>query len=372
MKSNKLKRGRNGFTMVELLVVIAIIGIMVALLLPAVQAAREAARRMSCTNNMKQLALAQHNYHATFKAFTTSSSWHRGGILGDSRAESWSEKVMLLPYLEQQSIYDATDWLLAPYDPWGWHGNQNILTQSRKLSVFNCPSNPTSHLNGRANFTYAINTGTSHIRHRINSDNTGINFLTGYTRSNGMASFMRYDNRFLLGDPRRDTNDSIITFASVTDGTVNTALYSEFVISDPNKRDLDDKRQWKYQVYNRWVGLAINGNTFLTRQNCLNQTGNVFDDPTRWRQRGAGWAWGYSGTGNGYNHTMLPNERSCYIFNGGDDWYGRNLMSASSEHQGVVNVALADGSVRNISETVSQDAWWALGTRNGAETAELP
>ena len=374
MKSSKFQRGRNGFTLVELLVVIAIIGIMVALLLPAVQAAREAARRMSCTNNMKQLALAQHNYHATFKSFATASSWHRGGILGDSRAESWSEKVMLLPYLEQQAAYDATDWLLAPYDPWGWHGNQNILTQSRKLSVFNCPSNATEHLNGRANFTYAINTGTSHFRHRLNSENTGIDFqgVHSSARGNGMVAYMRYDNRWRIGDPRRDLNDASINFASVTDGTVNTALYSEFVISDLSKRNLNDKREWKYQVYNRWVGLTFNGNTFLTRQECLNQTGNVFNDLTRWRQRGAGWAWGYTGTGNGYNHTMLPNERSCYNFNGGDDWYGRNLMSASSEHPGGVNVALADGSVRGVSETVSQDVWWALGTRNGGETAGMP
>ncbi len=78
------------------------------------------------------------------------------------------------------------------------------------------------------------------------------------------------------------------------------------------------------------------------------------------------------GAGNGYNHTMMPNEVSCHIFNGGDDWYGRNMMSASSEHPGAVNVALADGSVRGVADTVSQDIWWALGTRNGGEAVGLP
>ena len=77
------------------------------------------------------------------------------------------------------------------------------------------------------------------------------------------------------------------------------------------------------------------------------------------------------GTGNGYNHTMMPNEKSCHIFNGGDDWYGRNLMAAGSEHPGAVNVAMADGSVRSVAVTVSQDVWWAIGTRNGGETESL-
>ncbi len=371
MMSSKFQRGRQGFTLVELLVVIAIIGILVALLLPAVQAARGAARRMSCTNNMKQIALAQHNYHSTFKAFATASSWHRGGAAGDSRIQSWSEKVMLLPYVEQQNSYDLSNWYEAPYDPWGWNGNQNIQTQSVELGLFNCPSNSNEHLGGRANFTYAVNTGTSHVSHRINSQNTGVT-NPGNARGNGMVAFMRYDSRFLFGDPRKDTNDSIVRFSSVTDGTANTAFYSEFVISDLTKRDLTDRRQQKYQVYNRWVGLRNNGNTLLTRLDCLNQTGAVFDEPTRWRQRGAGWAWSHPGTGNGYNHTMMPNERSCFNFNGGDDWYGRNLMSASSEHPGGVNVAMADGSVRSVTETVDLDVWWALGTRNGSEPGRLP
>lgn len=78
------------------------------------------------------------------------------------------------------------------------------------------------------------------------------------------------------------------------------------------------------------------------------------------------------GTGNGYNHTMMPNERSCHVFNNGHDWFGKNLMAAGSNHPGSVNVALADGSVRNVSETVLPDVWWALGTRNGGEAVSNP
>ena len=357
MKSNRVLRNREGFTLVELLVVIAIIGILVALLLPAVQAAREAARRMQCTNNMKQLALAQHNYVATYKVFATASSWTRSPVSGDNENQTWSEKVMLLPYVEQQANYNLTNWNARPYDAWGWHGNDNIQTQSVKLSVFNCPSNAIELQNGAANFTYAVNTGTSHA----SPHNAGSQQLQNVPSSNGMVAFMRYDTR-----PTRDTNDTMVKFASVTDGTSNTAMYSEFVLPDTSKTSPTTKRHQKYQVYNHW---ANGSNTAQVRQDCLNQGANF--DVGRWQERGVSWAWSFMGTGNGYSHIMMPNERACHIFNGGDDWYGRNAMSASSEHPGGVNVALADGSVRNVSETIDQQVWWGLGTRNGGETVDL-
>lgn len=95
---------RDAFTLVELLVVIAIIGILVALLLPAVQAAREAARRTQCTNNMKQVGLALHNYHDTHQALPINANW-----LGDSSRDVYSALVILLPFMEQQNVYEAAD-----------------------------------------------------------------------------------------------------------------------------------------------------------------------------------------------------------------------------------------------------------------------
>lgn len=364
-----------GFTLVELLVVIAIIGVLVALLLPAVQAAREAARRSSCTNNLKQLVIAQHNYCDTYKVFATAGAWRRSDVpgdpvQGDNENETWSEKVMILPYIEQKPAYDNTYWVYAnppphpgeqprPYDPNGWHGNDNITQQSMKLPVFNCPSNSTEHQSGRANFTYAVNGGTSHFPPHT----TGQQQLANVPRSNGMVAYMRYDRRVNT----RDQNDPMVGFQSITDGSANTAFYSEFVISDTSKRDPTNKSQQKFQVYNYW---ASGNNTAEMRANCLAQGANF--DNGRWDERGAGWAWSFMGTGNSYNHTMLPNERSCHIFNGGDDWFGRNMMSASSNHPGGANVALGDGSVRYVSETVLPDVWWALGTRNGGEAAQLP
>jgi prepilin-type N-terminal cleavage/methylation domain-containing protein/prepilin-type processing-associated H-X9-DG protein len=119
-----------GFTLVELLVVIAIIGILVALLLPAVQAAREAARRMQCTNNLKQIVLAMHNFENTYGYLPY------GDRLNDSNANKVGPGVQILPYIEQSSLYDRYDWNINWYDP----GNSSVV--QTKLSVFFCPSTP--------------------------------------------------------------------------------------------------------------------------------------------------------------------------------------------------------------------------------------
>ena len=358
------RRAARGFTLVELLVVIAIIGVLVALLLPAVQAAREAARRSSCSNNMKQIALAQHNYSDTHGVFATGSAW---APQPPDRHQDWSEKVMLLPFLEQKPIFDNSQLVptaanptgAAPYEPWGWQGNANIQTQSVKLPVFNCPSNTTEHQSGRANFTYAVNMGTSHAPPHA----TGAQARFGDAgRTNGMIAYMDMGG-CIAGC---GNNDPMVKFASVSDGTTNTAFYSEFVVSDLTKRDPANKSHQKFQVYNHW---AVGSNTSEVRANCLAQGAN-FDDQ-RWRMRGAGWAWGFMGTGNTYAHIMLPNERSCHDWDGGHDWYGRSAMAAGSNHPGGVNVALGDGSVRLVTETVNAEVWWALGTRNGGESVQL-
>lgn len=138
-------RRKPGFTLVELLVVIAIIGILIALLLPAVQAAREAARRMQCSSNLKQIALAMHNYHGSLNVFPPgyvssnpgtkgSTSWCRSGSV---QGAPWT--VMLLPYLEQQSLYDRFDFSV----PFQKTSNQMAPPNDQyiePLSVYRCPS----------------------------------------------------------------------------------------------------------------------------------------------------------------------------------------------------------------------------------------
>ena len=129
-------RDRRGFTLVELLVVIAIIGILIALLLPAVQAAREAARRAQCSNNLKQIGLALHNYHATYNVFTFGGVRARETTGGSGNEPSWwSGMIGLLPYMEQQPLYDV--WTASPYAmPWH-HTSAQTTTQ---VPGFVCPS----------------------------------------------------------------------------------------------------------------------------------------------------------------------------------------------------------------------------------------
>jgi prepilin-type processing-associated H-X9-DG protein len=349
-------------------VVIAIIGVLVALLLPAVQAAREAARRSQCSNNLKQIALAAHNYADVHKTFPTASAW-RAGVGGQEEWEVFSDKFAMLPFLEQRPAFDNTERnqdTTKPgdpraYDAWGWHGNDNIATTSQKLPVFNCPTEQNVIQNGRANFTYAANMGTSHAP--PHTTGTQQKMDVWQYRANGMVAYMRTH----LTVFNENFTDPMVSFAAVSDGTSNTAYYSEFCIADISKRDITLRTHQRFQVYNYW---SPGNNTAEVRRNCLAQGANF--DNGRWQERGASWAWSFMGTGSTYAHIMMPNERSCHIWDGGDDWFGRTAMAAGSQHPAGVNVALADGSVRNVSETILPDVWWAMGTRNGGEAVTQP
>jgi prepilin-type N-terminal cleavage/methylation domain-containing protein len=250
-------RDREAFTLVELLVVIAIIGVLVALLLPAVQAAREAARRMQCSNNLKQIMLAMHNYHDVHKTFPFDDSWREGNTFTrnpDQRSYSWSHRWRLLPYLERKNEYDLADrgTLPAAGDGWGDNG-ANLRSTGGRLSVFNCPSNSNEQGGGVGNFTYAINFGTSHQPpHRIAGNQPAGPIVDQWTgsRKNGFSWYLRWDPAV---NPIR--NDPAITMASVRDGTSNTAAYSEFIIQRESSTNFTNpsRAELREQVYT-WVG----------------------------------------------------------------------------------------------------------------------
>jgi prepilin-type N-terminal cleavage/methylation domain-containing protein len=204
-------RRRPGFTLVELLVVIAIIGILVALLLPAIQAAREAARRSQCSNNLKQMGLAVHNYHDNFNVmpmgnmFNVSNTHPRGN--NATNANSWGWPYFILPQLEAQALYDALDTNIPPYAPAGCveghtHGAANKDACSQMPPVFRCPSAASV---GRATEykDYAINQGSNRCCAE-RGNNTGAR--------NGIAYW-----------------NSSIKFGDVLDGTSNTFLFLEQV-----------------------------------------------------------------------------------------------------------------------------------------------
>lgn len=147
------RRRVSGFTLVELLVVIAIIGVLIALLLPAVQQAREAARRSQCVNQQKQIGLALHNHHDTFGTFPAGSKWEHSDVCGDNKGAArmpWT--VAILPFLEQNNLYEEFD--IEAQFPWGWNdqyttanpdqGGVNKDPARVVLTAYQCPSNPLS------------------------------------------------------------------------------------------------------------------------------------------------------------------------------------------------------------------------------------
>jgi prepilin-type N-terminal cleavage/methylation domain-containing protein/prepilin-type processing-associated H-X9-DG protein len=200
-------KNSKGFTLVELLVVIAIIGILIALLLPAVQAAREAARRMQCANNLKQAALSLHNYHDTHKVFPCGNLVLRGG------AQEWGWSALILPYIEQKPLYDNLG--VSQRNLWEVlnDSTDQVLVQT-PLDAFRCPSDQTEDLCQN----------TPQIRDLNGTAPVGTSFFGGtsnYMGNAGLFDVDETDNNGLL------YRNSKVKMAHITDGTSNTFAVGE-------------------------------------------------------------------------------------------------------------------------------------------------
>ncbi len=253
-------RGKQGFTLVELLVVIAIIGILVGLLLPAVQAAREAARRMSCSNNMKQIGLALHNYESTFKMLPFSvggsGSIESGtAIPGATRIRNHRGWIGMLPYIEQQNLYSmanlnlatgsyvrsATAGSIAGPLP-GAPGNPNDVVVSTAVPTFLCPSdpNPTNYAT-TSSATYSISPGTTTLQGAF----TNYDFSVRRTSSTSNT----YQSEDMLTRRMFGLNNSA-KFGDIVDGTSNSIAICETL------RGVHDgvPQTWGYS---KWVGHGV-------------------------------------------------------------------------------------------------------------------
>ena len=343
-------KARNAFTLVELLVVIAIIGILIALLLPAVQAAREAARRMSCTNNLKQIGVAMHNHHDSHTQFPVGSPSKTCPDYEHIPAWQyrWGPLAMLTPYLEQFSVHKSLN-LDGPLyghtgiykgPDYGVHpSNQVPLTQ--EISFFYCPSD-------RQEKVQTVALGAE-------LDYAPTNYLGCWGRGAPTAT----------GTAVRDDADGVfnskaaIRFADVTDGTSNTAAFSESLLPDlgTSSSGVTLTQQNKDMVT---VGARSRPDPTLTVEWCIR-----FGEPVASRsRRTARWFDGFV-LYTAYYHWWGPNSPipDCA------KWSPlRSLWQmARSRHSGGVNVALCDGSVRFISDTIEPQAWHALGSRDGGE-----
>jgi prepilin-type N-terminal cleavage/methylation domain-containing protein/prepilin-type processing-associated H-X9-DG protein len=355
---------RAAFTLVELLVVIAIIGVMVGLLLPAVQAAREAARRMSCSNNMKQLGLALHNYHDTFQKFPYRQGGTAGATATAGNQTRGSGLTMLLPFIEQNSLYDQIRVPLTfngvDYPAFGDNAADASVYPHWSFDIpsFICPSSPRLKLLGGGRFGlvhYGLSGGDSSI------------FITHRAPSSAANATNRVRGPFGRLTSRR--------FADLLDGTSNTIMIGEITTQIGGRAFLGATL--------RGQGMAV----IDTPAACLAlvdpSTREYVGTGTVSPARGQRWASG-SVCYISVNTILPPNSPSC---SWEADFESAGLYPVTSRHPGGAHVLLGDGSVRLISDSIdtgnlslpSPDAaatggrspygvWGALGSMSGGET----
>ena len=379
-----------GFTLVELLVVIAIIGVLIALLLPAIQAAREAARRMQCSNIFKQVGVALHNYHDVSKAFPAGAykfgnyNWdtmssaaatpQTGPFAGGYGNHPMNTTLALLPYLEQQVRYDAIR--ERAFSTVSASANYSISVRyaenSGKISAILCPSDANSTLPGYAGEEPAI-------------ARSSIVYCMGEGMGNLDAPYMHTSYRT---SPTRRCEDRGMfhpfmwhSIATCDDGTSNTLGASERCQTE---RGQDDKVKVGLYVGTSAMRETDTGNypSSMIPNLCLQNAPKASDRATLNNFVSGHWPGGifYSGRPayNSFHAVLPPNSPSCQ-----SDVNAVMVISATSYHPGGVNVVMMDASCRFVSDTIDTGdlskkrplqgkspygVWGGLGTPSGGET----
>jgi prepilin-type N-terminal cleavage/methylation domain-containing protein len=320
---------RLAFTLIELLVVLAIIAVLVGLLLPAVQKVREAAARMSCQNNLKQLGLATHNYENAIGVYPPGGFYPPG-----TTSDPWSAPARLLPYVEQANLQGLIDFT-------GSSDAAPLAVTTTRVPVLVCPSDPNDHLDAAGKhwpLTYAVCAGTWFV-------------LDPATGRGGDGAFPP-SPRSPLGSVRH---------GDITDGLSNTMGMAEVKAFTPYLRDGGNPAVLGAPVPDSpAAAVALGGN--------LKTDGHV--------------EWVDSRTNHtGFTTVFTPNTAVPFVSGGvtydidvTSQREGKSAtrptyaaVTARSYHVGIVNILLMDGSVRSVHDSVSLTVWRALGTRSGGE-----
>jgi prepilin-type N-terminal cleavage/methylation domain-containing protein/prepilin-type processing-associated H-X9-DG protein len=356
-------KSRVAFTLIELLVVIAIIAVLISLLLPAVQSAREAARRASCTNNLKQIGIAMHNYHTALDTFPLSNTvaYYQAPAIPANQTEwgTWSAQALMLGYIEGQPLYNAINFSWTC-----WYGTGQAINSTvfeTDIASFLCPSDG---LAGSAHNAY------------VSNGNGNNNYVGCYGTT----------IEEWCGDPACSGSSKGIFahlksygISSITDGTSNTMAFSETLVSDT-------QHFTKYRD-----GIAAGANNPGAPATSMNgaeafQAGIAavtldLQQCSAWFQaqqnppwsddKGIRWGTGSPGV-TLYNSIVTPNSKlypwaGCRFGCGGCGFEFGSYENVSSNHPGGVNVMMADGSVRFVKDSVAMLTWWQLGTKDGGE-----
>ena len=345
---NRFDFPRRAFTLVELLVVIAIIGILVGLLLPAVQAAREAARRVQCTNNIRQLGLAAHNHESALRYLPPA---YRGKQIGGAPGyfDLWGTIALLTPYLEQTAVYNSIDLSLTMYQLTPPYGIQAPVAVVTKVPTFVCPSDKAESVCSNAyaitgefapsNYAFCLGSGTSRGR-------------TGWLGSPWDA-----DGVFFA--------QSKVKMTDIKDGTSNTVGASERLLGEgAESATLATRAELRPQT------MFVNPNAETNDANCSSSLRINFS-----QRRMYTWVAGEPRC-TSYNHYYAPNDKvnaDCVAnFTGSDPVTrssGHGLSTARSKHTGGVTAWYCDGSVRFIADPIDLQIWRAIATRSGGEVA---
>ncbi|QDS91110.1 hypothetical protein EC9_53300 [Rosistilla ulvae] len=331
------KNSKRGFTLVELLVVISIIGVLVGLLLPAVQAAREAARRMSCSNNLKQIGLSLHNYESAFRVFPSQSSSPGPGAEWTTQRGSWFTSI--LPFIEQDGLFSSFD------SDYHWHAPENLEAVSTEVPMLRCPSAP-----DRTGFewTVLVDYPNGSSTYSLTARDTYYGATTDYANVGGVGSQLSatLPPQQQLSDPSNCgvLKSTAVRLAEIIDGLSNTVLLVECA-----------GRPVLYQkgraVPDGVTPKTWSGSSSVTRPL---PTGGV------WASHNKGFlVYGSQPDGNtairpGLCSVNCSNDNEVYAF-----------------HPGGANVLMSDGAVRFISESLPIEQLVALVSRNGREVVSI-